>query len=110
MVLKLIEAEMEEAPRCGVFEIVKLNSGNDVDRARDGAATQDSVMTRRPLEVAKMKGRRRRRRRAIFRARSRYVCIAEVWKTRPRLALNKRAVRAATALALFDAATHRANI
>jgi len=99
-------------PRRGVFEVVKLNSGNEVARSLDGAATQD-LMTRGPLEVAKMKGRRRRRRRrsrAIFRARSRYVCIAEVWKTRSRLALNKRAVRAAAALALFDAATHRANV
>ena len=97
-------------PRRGVFEVVKLNSGNDVARTLDGAATQDRVMTRGPLEVAKLKGRRRRRRRAIFRARSRYACIAEVWKTRSRLALNKRAVRAAAALALFDAATHRANV
>jgi len=96
-------------PRRGVFEVVKLNSGNEVARSLDGAATQD-LMTRGPLEVAKMKGRRRRRRCAIFRARSRYVCIAEVWKTRSRLALNKRAVRAAAALALFDAATHRANV
>ena len=67
-------------------------------------------MTRRTLEVAKMKDRRRRRRRAIFRARSRYVGIAEIWKTRSRLALNKRAMRVAAALALFDAATHRANV
>src|SRR5580765_4539739 len=97
-------------PRRGVFEVVKLNNGNDVARSLDGAATQDRVMARGPLEVTKMKGRRRRRSRAIFRARSRYVCIAEVWKTRSRLALNKRAVRAAAALTLFDAATHRANV